>query len=277
MVEVKQNEADGKHSSNSRGTLFPDLAPYGKIRPMPRPKPPEEPELNEKKATVPIDRSAYEKRFQLSEKFLKTIVAANQNIDPIVKADPAPNFNSEREAKADTEVYDSAAKKRIRLPTLIVVLVLVICGLGAGSYLLFRAKAKAHKSSAGKSAVFSTAPAVATIPIYLPTNLPAGYAYNNDKKTVSPNVYSMSVTGPHKEYFYITEQTPPINNDFTPFDKQLTDPRSYVTPLGKITTGSTKSSFIVSIRTVKNTWVIINSPNTGSQIIIKPVIDSLIL
>lgn len=284
MVEAMQDKAKHTQDLSSEGSLFPDLAPYGKVRPPvliktsdeptpPPPLPPRQPNITAR----PLRISAHTPKKTARQTQFEPKIVDDQDLDTYVvpAKTPAPTIVQKDQV---IEATTQGVKKRNVKSLLIIAAVIV--GLMASGYLLLRIKnhstnvAQTPPSTSTKPA--ATQPSV-TIPLYIPTNLPKGYTYNNDKKTMSPNVFSMSVTGPHKEYFYITQQTPPVNNDYTPFNKQLTDPRNYDAAIGKVTTGSTKNSFIVSINTVKNTWVIINSPNTGAENIIKPVIDSLSL
>ena len=268
MVEAMQDEVKNTKDVVPKGSLFPDLAPYGIIRPPTpviiegepapsKPLPPRQLSISERPLKV---RSEMPQRDAMMRAHVESVPSDVQDVAP--------------EARAPM-----VKKTNLMIPLIIGSLV-ILCGLLVGIFLIVRAKNQSIKSSetlTSTTAKQNSAQTLVIIPIYIPSNLPKGYTFNNDKKTVSQNVFSMSVTGPNKEYFYITQQTPPVNNDYTPFNKQLTDPRSYEAPIGKVTTGATKNSFIVSISTVKNTWVIINSPNTGAESIIKPLIDSLSL
>jgi len=252
---MKEDVPRGSEFVGKKRSLFPELTK------VPVAKPPEKPEAETPEPKA--EDSTYTEHFNLSSRF-----DAPKTIQVPEPAQETPEL--EPVTPVETKAKTSKSGKKI---TLIIAAILLLLA-AVGSYYIFHSKAKKTNSD---TATKSAAKAPVTIPVYTPQKLPAGYTYNNDQKTVGTNVFSMSVTGPKKELFYITQQAPPVNNDFTPFNLQLTDPKTFTAPIGSITTGSKKSSFIVSIATVKNTWIIINSPNTGAQSVIQPVIDSLSL
>lgn len=237
--------------------LFPDLAPYGKALPPVILKP----------------------KIQIKKPKPLTARQPNVTAQPLhIAATPKETKPAQQlPIEAEPQVLNTTTKLKKSRKKLYMIIAATLMTLVLGYIIVILLN---KKPAAGPASISTTNLAVSTnikIPFYYPKSLPVGYKYNNDKKTISPNVYSISVTGPNKEYFYITEQAPPINKDYTPFNIQLADPRSFDSPLGKVTTGSKKNSFIVSIDTIHNSWIIINSPNTGNQSIIQPVIDSLSL
>ena len=107
-----------------------------------------------------------------------------------------------------------------------------------------------------------------TIPVYFPKNLPPGYTYNKDASTIKKNVYYFTVTAPKDIKLYITQQPIPEQFDFVSFNKKFLTPDKFDSSAGSVVAGQVGSSFIGSIVTKKNTWILINStsPNTLNQV-----------
>lgn len=102
-----------------------------------------------------------------------------------------------------------------------------------------------------------------SIPVYYPKNLPTGFTYNNDAKALKPDVLYYSIKGPGSQNFYVTQQAIPANFDFAAFNKKFLKPDSFSTEAGTATAGVAGPSLVGSIRTTKNTWIIINSLDTS--------------
>lgn len=132
-----------------------------------------------------------------------------------------------------------------------------------------------HKPLPAAGAAALAAGRLVSIPVYYPQNLPAGYSYNNDAKTIKTNILYFSVSGPGKQTFYITQQPIPSNFDFSAFNKKFLSPDSFSTDAGSAIAGPIGASLVGSVQTDKNTWIIINSAGTNSQTELETVIRSL--
>jgi hypothetical protein len=146
--------------------------------------------------------------------------------------------------------------RKAALPALIIIGVL---GLAAGSYAYFKPK----HAQPGKPGVLAASNGrQVSIPVYYPRNLPGGYTYNNDPKVLKANVLYFSVSGPGKQMFYVTQQPIPATFDFTAFNKKFLNPDNFSTGSGTVTAGQVGANMLASIRTDKNTWIIVNSSGT---------------
>jgi hypothetical protein len=114
-----------------------------------------------------------------------------------------------------------------------------------------------------------------SIPVYYPQNLPAGYTYNNDAKTIQANILYFSITGPGNQTFYVTQQSIPPNFDFSTFNEKFLNPDNFSSDAGSVIAGPVGGNLIGSVQTDKNTWIIINSPGTNSQTELETVVRSL--
>jgi len=158
--------------------------------------------------------------------------------------------------------------KKGLLPAAIVIVVVVLTVVG---YFLFKPSHKPNPSTALGQSIAK----LVSIPAYYPQNLPAGYTYNNDARTIKANVLYFSVTGPGSQAFYVTQQPVPASFDFVGFDKKFLNPENFSTDAGSSIAGPVGANLIGSILTNKNTWIIINSQGTNSLTELETVVRSL--
>lgn len=153
------------------------------------------------------------------------------------------------------------AGKRPKRAALTVLVIIVVLGIGGAGYAYF----KPNHAKPAKTGLFGQSiRQQVSIPLYYPQNLPGGYSYNNDARTIKANVLYLSVTGPGKQVFYITQQAVPASFDFVGFDKKFLNPDNFSTDAGSAIAGQVGANLIGSIQTNKNTWIIINSAGTNS-------------
>jgi hypothetical protein len=139
-------------------------------------------------------------------------------------------------------------------------LAVVVVGLAGGAvYLRFW-----QSASAQPNAVRQLHEQGVSIAIYYPQQLPAGYTYNNDAKMVKSTIFYFSVTGPNRQLFYVSQQPVPSNFDFDGFSKKFLNPDSFSTDAGSAVVGQAGASLVGSIRTNKNTWILINTAAVNS-------------
>ena len=162
-------------------------------------------------------------------------------------------------------------KTRNKKPFIIAALALVILGLGVSTYLYLHSK-KPKPTESNDSLKVDGKPV--SISIYKPKNLPTGYVFNNDLKEIKTNVIYFSIEGPKKELFYVTQQSIPANFDFALFNKKFATPDTFNASSGTATAGTVGPNLIGSIRTSKNTWIIINSSPTATLAQLETVIRS---
>jgi len=139
-------------------------------------------------------------------------------------------------------------------------IVIAVLGLAGAGYAYFRPSHPPKKSTPLGQSISQ----LVSIPAYYPQNLPSGYSYNNDARTIKTNVLYLSVTGPGKQTFYITQQSVPASFDFVGFDKKFLNPDNFSSDAGSAIAGQVGANLIGSIQTNKNTWIIINSAGTNS-------------
>jgi hypothetical protein len=152
-----------------------------------------------------------------------------------------------------------------------------VFGSGAGNSGAVGLAGGAGNRAVADNSVSATANASKLVPIptFFPKNLPAGYSYGNDAKALKPNILYYSVRGPKKQAFYITQQPLPANFDFAGFKKKFLNPDNFSTGIGDAMAGPAGSNLLGSIRTNKNTWIIINSSDITAQDPLEAVMRSL--
>jgi len=165
-------------------------------------------------------------------------------------------------------VLTSQVFKKKTLPALVILVALVLAG---GGYAYFK---PSHPKQGKPGAYGQQISQQVSIPLYYPQNLPGGYSYNNDAKVIKANVLYISVTGPGQQSFYITQQAVPASFDFVAFNKKFLNPDSFSADSGTVTAGQVGANLIGSVRTDKNTWIIINAPSTSSLTEMETVIRS---
>lgn len=162
------------------------------------------------------------------------------------------------------------SSKRAALLTL---LSAVTVGLGVSGYVNF--KTNSTKLDIARNTIVQPTDQRISIPVYYPQNLPNGYSYNSDAKVLETNVFYFSVTGPHKQLFYITQQSIPVSFDFVNFNKKFLTPVSFNADAGAVTAGQVGMNTIGSIKTNKNTWILINSATADSLTQLETIARSL--
>jgi len=147
----------------------------------------------------------------------------------------------------------------------LILIIIGMIGLVAGGFDYFKSGTTIHSDL---SAFGQPIDARLSIPVYFPQNLPAGYVYNKDSKVLKTNVFYYSVTGPRSRLFHVTQQPIPESFDFAVFNKKLLTPDTFNAISGTVTAGEVGVNTIGSIKTNKNTWIIINSsaPNSVTQL-----------
>lgn len=135
----------------------------------------------------------------------------------------------------------------------------VILGIAFGGLTFFKHRQAKQQAAAAAASAQKQATPVVNIPVYVAKNLPTGYVFNHDAKALKANVYYYSIAGPSKKVFYVTQQQIPASFDFTTFNKKFLNPDTFSTGSGTATVGPVGSNMLGSIRTNKNTWIIINS------------------
>ena len=191
-----------------------------------------------------------------------------------VAPDPTPIINKAPQANtpAATNTHNLAtvekrpvsrkpkSNRSIKKPLFIITVLLVALGLSAGGFTFYESK----QSKSDKTNVLGQATQSVTIPLYYPKNLPNGYTDNNDSLAIKQNVFYSSVTGPNNTKFYITQQPIPDNFNFVDFSKKFLNPDTFSSDAGQVVAGQVGSNTIGSIKTNKNTWILINSIGTNS-------------
>jgi hypothetical protein len=149
-------------------------------------------------------------------------------------------------------------KKRFIKPILIGLLVIALIAGGTVYYFKFYKASQKHyfPSYIRKDQV--------NIAVYYPVNLPPGFQVNNDFKLLQDNILYYSVSDSAGTKFYVTIQALPVNFNFQDFKKKFTKPDEYPTAAGDALVGQVGSSVLGSIRTIGNSWIIINSTNLNS-------------
>src|ERR1700689_2541018 len=116
---------------------------------------------------------------------------------PAPAAMPAapPPIRSEDLTPAPAPTVTAKRFKKLALPAVITIVVL---GLAAAGYAYFRPSHAPNKTTTLGQSISK----LVSIPAYYPQNLPAGYSYNNDARTIKANVLYFSVTGPNNKTFF---------------------------------------------------------------------------
>jgi hypothetical protein len=142
-----------------------------------------------------------------------------------------------------------------------VILVIILVGLVGWFVVKPRyIQTKNNQATAAGTATFSGI----NFPIYYPSNLPPGYTFNNDAKVIQENVLYYSITDPSGNKFYVTLQKLPPAFNFAAFNDKFLKPDQYTTAVGSVIAGQVGSSYIGSIQTSSNVWIIINSETKNS-------------
>jgi hypothetical protein len=188
-----------------------------------------------------------------------------------------PRPNTDQTAQAVTTLVKQRRKLNIKKPgtkTIVISLCLVAAaGLGTAVFFILQPAKKPNStlSSVHDPATF-TRPGVT---IFVPKDLPTGYTYNNDQKMLKTNVYYATVTGPKNQKFYITQQPIPASFDFTTFNKKFLTPDTFSASAGTATVGVVGPSVLASVRSAKNTWIIINTDSSTPVANMEAVVRSL--
>jgi hypothetical protein len=214
----------------------------------------------------------------------KTLVEDDEPfIDPRAKAPQQPvqeeiatpieEVTASKTSLAIPKIRSNVGKYKIPI---IVCVILLLCTATA-SILFSRSKDKPKTTTGSKDT--STAKPVSdnTIALYSAKNLPTGYKDNNDGKYLKTDVYYISITGPKEQIYYITQQLIPANFDFTAFNKKFLNPDTFTTGIGTAIAGPVGSIMLGSIRSNKNTWIIINAPANSTLANLESVMRSLSL
>lgn len=161
--------------------------------------------------------------------------------------------------------------RNLKKPVLTALIIVGVIGLAGAAYAYFR---PSHPKPSQAAASIQLNGQQISIPVYYPHNLPSGYTYNNDPKLLKTNVLYFSVTGPGKQTYYVTQQAIPASFDFTAFNKKFLNPDNFSSDAGTVTAGGVGANMIASIRTNKNTWIIINASATSPLTELETVIRS---
>lgn len=278
VVESKQS-GDGE-------SLFPDLAPYGQAKSLPEPpvkkvesepKKPEfirQPNITERPLNVGVEPSEPESEPEVVQ------MADNYELPPEPKEEnaPAPDDTipvepvAQEPTKRPRKLHFKFGQKFIILGAALLAVVLIVLVL-----LTKRSESKKTDNQVAGSSTSSASAPTTTIAVYYPKNLPKGFSYDNNLQTLKTDVYYFSVTGPKKEVYYITQQPLAPSFDFASFNKKMSSPDTFTTDAGTATAGSIGTNMLASLRTNKNTWVIINTAPTVKLTELESVARSLSL
>lgn len=275
-VESKQS-GDGE-------SLFPDLAPYGQAKPLPElpvkkvesePKKPEfirQPNITERPLNVGVESSEPESEPEVVQ------MADNYELPPEPKEEnaPAPDDTipvepvAQEPTKRPRKLHFKFGLKSITLGAAILAVVLIVLVL-----LTKRGESKKTDNQVAGSSTSSSSASTTTIAVYYPKNLPKGFSYDNNLQTLKTDVYFYSILGQGQEQFYITQQQIPSEFDFNAFTKKFLEQDKFSSTAGDVLAGKVGDSYIASIRTKKNTWIIINSSPQSKLSSIETIARSL--
>ncbi len=116
----------------------------------------------------------------------------------------------------------------------------------------------------------------ATYQLYVPSNLPKGYAYDNDSPYFSEGVFGYTVTGPNSEKIFITQQARPKDFDFEQFYLSHFFKRyEQLTEAGKTTFGEINFRSKVFSIEAGDTWIFANGDLSLSNQAMEDVARSL--
>ncbi len=176
--------------------------------------------------------------------------------------------------QAKKEVLPKKTTRRsYRTPLLIIAAITTLSATGLLGYHFIFNKNNPEKLQSNQSNSDSDY----TIAFYTPKNLPKEYTYNNDVQLLKKDVYYYTVNGPNDTVFHVTQQLIPEGFDFTAFNKKFLSPDTFSSEAGTTTIGQAGSTFLASIRTNKNTWIIVNAPTITSPTVLEAVSRSLAL
>jgi hypothetical protein len=191
---------------------------------------------------------------------------------------PHPGLTYIKETSVQVEAPKDVLSKKFNSKKALIIgsCSVAILGISLGGFFVLKPQKKqALTLPTVSQSKAPTVPQSSSIAVYVPRNLPSGYTYNNDQKMIKTNVYYSSINGPKGEIFYITQQPIPTDFDFTAFNKKFLNPDTFNSNAGTATVGLAGTSFIASVRTNKNSWIIINSPASKSAGSLEAVVRSL--
>lgn len=148
--------------------------------------------------------------------------------------------------------------KTFKLPVAIALAIILVAVSG-----VYHLSHKPKPTNDIKSVLAESTQNQTTIPIFVPSALPKGYKYNNDFKQIKNDIYYFSVSGPSGKKFYITQQPIPAKFDFVGFNNKFLNPDNFNTDAGTVTAGPSGADLLASLRTTKNTWIIVNAQDTS--------------
>lgn len=149
---------------------------------------------------------------------------------------------------------------------IIIIVIVAIAAIVGGVLFGLSFKEKRDQTQKNKHSVSAktTFPGI-SFPIYYPSNLAPGFAFNDDAKVLKDNVLFYSVTDPEGKKFFVTLQPIPPAFNYATFNDKFLKPHQYTTNIGSVVAGQVGANLIASIQTSDNVWIIINADGKNSQ------------
>lgn len=245
-----QSERGTTPSGKPRQKLFPDLAPYGNLKPIPKAAPEQEQAIQ--KPPIFTSQPNIEQR-PLSAQFDTT---------------PVPVPAAEVLVRADNKRRLFLARWR-----LIIIAgfgVIFFAGILFGGWFYFFRSTNPVPVSIAKLVSF---------PIYYPEQkkLPVGYALDqNSFRSPIKNGIGYAVNYGENQKIVFSVQATPTDNDIQDFNNSYIPERTdFKTPLGQAEIGKFKSQILVSIPIKNGSWVVMTAQPDIDQDKLKTVVRSL--
>jgi hypothetical protein len=192
---------------------------------------------------------------------------------------PARRSNlSAGEPSCTLELMLEAQQRRSRLlrfslqskKVLIFVAAAVILIAGISAVLLVHSK-----SSAQSSGIPNDILTAANFPLYIPEELPKGYALDSNSYSSTREVVSYTITYNKDSKLLVSLQPIPANFDFDTFyEKSMKDASSVSTSVGNAKIGRMNGIETISLLT-KKTWVLITAPDGAADRDMSSIVKTL--
>jgi hypothetical protein len=219
----------------SRDKLFPDLAPYGEVKPLPVTK-----SMNEHSQDKP---HVFIVQPNITEQPLSVQNDPKLTLSPIAEASIA----------ATDMVHAPRTRWHPTLSNKIIILLLIGVFLGGWSY-IDRTINPVPKSISS----------LVNFPIYYPDQkkLPAGYILIRDSfRSPIENGIGYTVNYGENQHIVFSVQKTPSDSEAQAFNDSYIPARTdYLTPLGQAEIGTYKSQLLVSLPIKNGSWLVITAP-----------------
>ena len=101
--------------------------------------------------------------------------------------------------------------------------------------------------------------------LYYPANAPANFNVERSSIKGDGQAVFYVIRDDQRRPFYVSIQPMPADFDYAAFKQKFADTDESVVNIGSVLTGDAGVSLIASIRTVDNSWIIINAPDATTS------------